>query len=162
MRSSVEDKELMQKVEALYRKNYSTSEIGIMLGYTKNQIVGLVNRGREAGYDFPKRKTEFTKYKMAQARKKSDKVKEAQYKSVRQASDISDLYYTTEIKEIPPEGLQLLDMPNNGCKYPIGERDNIHLFCSQPKTEGSYCLKHAQVIWPNKYLVLKKGRQYFA
>jgi hypothetical protein len=159
MRSSVENIELMQQIKELHRKNYSTSEIGTMLGYTKNQIVGLINRGRESGYDFPKRKTEFTKYKMAQARIKSDKVKAAQYDSVRKVTDIRDLYYITEVNKIPAEGLQLLDMPNNGCRYPIGERDDTHLFCSQQQTQGSYCLKHAQVIWPNKYVVLKKSRQ---
>ena len=166
MRSSVDNIVLMRQIETLHRKKLSTSEIGNTLGYTKNQIVGLINRGREAGYDFPKRKSEFTRYKMQQAKLKSSKVKETQYKPIVKINKhaytaIEDMYSLPVITEIPPEGLPLLKVPNNGCRFPIGQdEDNTHLYCAQPKAESSYCLKHMKIMWPNRYLPVQRSTKH--
>jgi len=164
---SVANPEIMHQIEELYNRDIVTSEIGFVLGLTKNQVIGLINRGRENGYNFPKRTTNFwisgnnkkkgkrltalQKHKMSESLKRSNKVKDAQFKRVSILSNGEYLYKAPDIKVIPPEGLQLLEMPSNGCKYPIGQRGETHLFCSKPKVASCYCLEHLKIMWPKRY-----------
>lgn len=169
MRASVRDEELMRMIEEMYAQDKSTAEIGHELGLTKNQVVSCINTGRKYGYEFPKRPanfwqtrvkkgktlTELQKYKLRQAGAVAARVKAAQYRSVAKQTSVElalkSLYVTEDIVKIPPEGLPLLYVPSNGCRFPIGDRDGVFLFCSQPRAEGSYCQKHLRIMWPNRF-----------
>lgn len=168
MKSSVKNKELMDKVVELYHKKYTASQIGDTLGLNRNQVAGLLTHGRKLGYDLPLRQVRFmrpnpnkgqplselAKHKMKENKAKSNKIKEAQYKHLVKVDTFPYLVLEIypEVTEIPPEGLPLLRIPANGCKFPIGQaEDNTHLFCAQPRAESSYCLKHMKIMWPNRY-----------
>lgn len=180
MRQSVNDTELMKKIEKMYNEHKTMTEIGMELGMTKNQVVGLVNNGRKHGYNFVQRAPNFWKVKRRnqkgikvdpveahrrrQVQEKSDRVKAAQYKPVRKREEpidaaLKSLYETGVLitRTIMPEefygveGVQLLDIPPGGCKYPVDERNGTHYFCAKPSVEMSYCAEHLKVMWPNKY-----------
>ena len=170
MKSSIRNKELMDKLQELYNdgNKLTMTEIADALNLNRNQVAGLLSHGRRMGYDLPRRQirhgrpegmplSEFKKLKMKENQIKASKVKEAQFKAVGRPkrgpinSDFRALYIQPEILVIPPEGLPLLQVPTDGCKFPIGQTGQTHLFCSQPKIESHYCLKHLKVMWPNRY-----------
>jgi hypothetical protein len=167
MKASTSDKKLMDKLVEFYNKKLTMSEIGNELGLNRNQVAGLITNGRRLGYDLPRRQVQFMrpnpnkglplseieKYKRRESQIKSDKVKKAQYKHLAKVDGYPYLAIPEiKITEIPKEGLPLLQIPANGCKFPIGQdKHNSHLFCSKPKAESSYCAEHLKVMWPNRY-----------
>lgn len=123
--------EAICRVLNLYDDNYTFNQIAVSTGLTKGQVAGIV-------------------YRLSKKRKETKKTLNHQYTE-----------YLAILSPprgmIPAEGLPLLECPNDGCRFAVGQtKAGSHLFCAQIATKGSYCGEHYQKMYNTKTLVYYK------
>lgn len=120
-------KQDIAQLRRLVKKGLSRTQIGARMGRTKNSICGAVNR--YVG-------TKAAKIQMVAAVKRKGGNGREGCRS-----------YAVSSLDIPPpqgEGVHLLDLAYDRCRYPMAGR---WMFCGEPKTQGCYCAKHAKLCY---------------
>lgn len=140
----------------LWAEGLSCKQIGLKLGFTRNAIVGKVQRldlptpegkkavirkGRAIG-PYKKKSTANTGQhhlitRIVKANGNSNEMKVTQ--------SITSAQYKLRCVEIVPLNLTLADLPADGCHYIPG--DDL-LYCGHPiKAGSSYCVPHHFLVW---------------
>lgn len=139
----------------LWAEGLSCSQIGNQLGFTRNAIVGKIQRlnlptpeGKKA--TVRKEKTIRPRIKRSSATHKytmTRLVRGGNYRpdSAHQFTVIQTAEFKLRCVEIEPLNFTLADLPANGCHYIPG--DDL-LYCGHPIKDGSsYCVPHHFLVW---------------
>jgi GcrA cell cycle regulator len=132
------------KLKSLFDKGLSTSEIGKKLGFTKNAIVGKINR---LGLNNVQKKSAAKKAAM------SAKPKKAAAKITKSAPKKESFRARCESKHQTERTIrhssQLMALKSDQCRWPVGDpdSDNFH-FCGEKCFTGKpYCFEHCKVAY---------------
>lgn len=130
-RASITDTDLINKIQELTNIGLSKSEVGKQLGLTKNQVSGLMHRWKKMcdPDDAP-----------------TISIKELALEEYGRYLKIVDPPCP---EVIPEEGLSLLELPTDSCRFSVSTReDGVHLFCGHKAWDKSpYCEKHHRKVY---------------
>lgn len=124
------DKEIIK----LWKKGYSGSQIGKVVGITRNAVMGRVFRLRKAGVDVDSRTVE--------AVQKYEEVKK-NYRKPRVALPKKE----AEQQELT-YGIPFQRLVSGACRYVINEGSAAnYIFCGLPADMGAYCKHHYKLCY---------------
>jgi len=140
-----------EKIIELWNKEYSASEIAKHLGLTKNIVIGVVTRSRDAGSGLIVRpKMDGPVYCGLLGQRKSHK-KRPGADPVRAVS-LPKLFQKPLNHERPDlriVGIPLWELERRSCRYPTSRVDEQHYFCGETTKDltSSYCEEHHGIVW---------------
>jgi GcrA cell cycle regulator len=150
----------------LWAEGLSCKEVGEQLGFTRNAIVGKIQRlklptpegkrviERKAREPKAKKSTVTHQYTLSRLQRGGNNRIDSGSKLL----IVETLEFKLRCVEIVPLNLTLADLPANGCHYIAG--DDL-LYCGHPVKEGSsYCTPHHHLVWVPPRPSLPKGRIY--
>lgn len=140
--------EKVKRLKELWKKGYSTGEIGRMIGVSKNAVVGKAHR---LGLDSrpspikPDRDSQGVKEKI----KPKEKIKETAKKPEKLKGKEAGEKGSAEPKKdsgVRPDGISLLELTKSSCRWPQGDpKEKGFSFCGKPAIEGRpYCMEHVK------------------
>lgn len=136
----------------LWNENKSATVIAYELNITRNIVIGVVTRARAAGLitkpiveAFTKRNRERSKNKHAVPARKSD-AKLTNSLWIRAPI----IYNDRDSSAI--NGLALIDLEHNQCRFPTSRFDGQHYFCGEITRDSrtSYCAQHHAKVFVKK------------
>jgi GcrA cell cycle regulator len=139
----------ISKLKALFKKGISTAEIGKRLGFTKNAVVGKINRLKlnkgEERKSVPKKAPKIRPKPEPKPKKPVDKKKSG-----------SDAKQKTE--RIIQQSAALMSLRADQCRWPMGDPDSDDFkFCGEKCFAGKpYCFEHCKVAYQFTQPVKKK------
>jgi len=136
-------------MKSLFDRGMSTAEIGKRLGFSKNAIVGKINR---LGWNMPVKKSPV----VSQSKKKSPKIppkkpvkkpaapKKSAANAAREARQSKK-----NIEMMIRHSAQLMGLRADQCRWPIGDPDSENFrFCGGKCFTGKpYCFEHCKVAY---------------
>ncbi|MDR2268668.1 MAG: GcrA family cell cycle regulator [Rickettsiales bacterium] len=148
------------KLKTLFDKGLSTAEIGKRLGFTKNAIVGKINRlGLNSKGAKTKKPKPAPKKKPEALPKKPNVKKTAPKKEAdkkRNAKTARESKQRTE--RIIRHSAQLMGLRADQCRWPIGDPDSDDFrFCGEKCFTGKpYCFEHCKIAYQFTTPIRKK------
>lgn len=151
------------KLKLLFERGLSTAEIGKRLGFTKNAIVGKINRLKlntravksKAGAKAVKKKVAVKKAAVKKAVKsvrpaRSQKVKKDRKKTAAESKH--------KIERIIQHSAALMSLRADQCRWPLGDPDSDNFrFCAEKCLVGKpYCFEHCKLAYQFTAPVRKK------
>ena len=143
------------KLRLLFERGLSTAEIGKRLGFTKNAIVGKINR-----LGLNTKVTVKSEKKKAAAKKSPAKKSVKGAKSPKQSK--SDQRTSAEsrhkIERVIQHSAALMSLRPDQCRWPIGDPDSDNFkFCGEKCFVGKpYCFEHCKLAYQFTAPVKKK------
>jgi GcrA cell cycle regulator len=143
------------KLKSLLERGLSTSEIGKKLGFTKNAVVGKINRLglNNTTKKAPEKKPAKTLKAPAKVQKPAKQVK-APVKAQKPARDKKvESHVRAESKKKTEKSIQnfvaLMELRQDQCRWPIGSPDSDDFrFCGEKCFSGKpYCFEHCKVAY---------------
>lgn len=142
--------DLKDKIVELFNKGLSYSEIGAVVGGNRNQIAGLVNRLRAAGFISESKNTMHKKPKPQRPPKQKPAPK----------NESSESFVFAPIINKPKrmdKNVTLLELEPRQCRYPVHSIGSNHLFCGELDTgDSQYCQIHKNLCIVPAKIVPKK------
>ena len=137
---------VISKMKALFDKGHSTSEIGKKLGFSKNAVVGKINR---LGWNAEPKKPA----KKAAPKKDAPVKKAAPVKKV-----VEKKSKKTDINKFIHNSQGLMVLAPDQCRWPIGSPDSDDFrFCGEKVFPGKpYCFEHCKLAYQFTTPVKKK------
>lgn len=147
----------ISKLKSLFDKGLSTAEIGKRLGFTKNAIVGKINRlGLNEAKDAKSKKSSAsarqvaaTKQKPAAAVKKAAVKKPVPKPAAKKISAKARNESKKKTERIIRHSAQLMNLRSDQCRWPIGDPDSDNFrFCGEKCFTGKpYCFDHCKIAY---------------
>ncbi|MDR3208785.1 MAG: GcrA family cell cycle regulator [Rickettsiales bacterium] len=128
---------LVARMKKLFDKGLPMAEIGKKLGFSKNAVVGKINR---LGWNtLPKR---------AEAKKKSQKTAK-KMPAVKKATPKDAAKSKKNIERTIQHSAQLMSLRADQCRWPIGDPDSDNFrFCGEKCFAGKpYCFEHCKIAY---------------
>ena len=137
---------LSKKILELWLKDKTTTEIGEMLGMTKNSISGRIHRLRMKGHIAPRRNPERYQPPSYPPKIKNRRIIRQINKGARQAPELA--LPVPKKPRVAHHEKTLMQLTINSCRYIIymGEKHDT-LYCGAPKERGAYCNSHASLCY---------------
>jgi len=136
-----------ETIKTMWGNGQTFGQIGKALNMTRSAVAGRIHRMREKGligaYVVP--------YKVAKM------PVQAPIPVVEKPAPAPK---PEVIAKPPKNGVALLNLKENGCRYAIYSRGTRHLFCGEPKLNGfSYCEEHNKLVWIKPRAAIKTWDQ---
>lgn len=139
----------------LWNADYSAKEIGAHLGITKNVVIGVITRLRDAGSDLitrPKIEDAAECGRHGQNRRRRRSHKKRPGADPVKAITLPRLFQAPPKRERPDLRIvrvSLYDLETRSCRYPTSRVDEQHYFCGNTTKDhtSSYCEKHHSLVW---------------
>lgn len=129
-----------QEMVDMWNKGMSSTEIGKVLGKTRNSVIGVLHRLRDKGYYIEKKVVPWNKDE-----KPKQKIQEVKTNSGWRRRKIT---FVPKDNFVQTEGVTLLDLTPTSCRFIIHtESRRGPLFCGQPKDKISYCAHHYRMCY---------------
>lgn len=150
----------------LWAEGLSCQKIGDLMGFTRNAIVGKVQRlnlPTPEGKRPTVRKEKTPRIRRTTATQQYTLTRlvpggNNRLDSARQFATIRTAAFKLRCVEVTPLNLTLADLPANGCHYIPG--DDL-LYCGHPIKDGSsYCAPHHFLVWEKPRVSQPKARIY--
>ena len=124
---------VVAELRSMWAAGYSASIIGRTLGYTRNAIIGKVYRLGLSGRPTVRRMPHSRRFVVRKRKPKPRPVPK---------------WLKAEMLADPPpsERYSLIDLPENGCHWPVGDPKEAGFgFCGRERADGySYCPAHCR------------------
>jgi hypothetical protein len=131
-----------EKILKMWNENMTGTEIGAVLGTTRNAILGRLHRLKAYGIDTSKSRPA----RVTPQRPKTPRVKVAKKETPKPKTE--KIYYPPRIEEQPISGVTLLQLKPKSCRFIISHEDaNVRIFCGKNKERGAYCGNHARLCY---------------
>jgi GcrA cell cycle regulator len=147
---------MISKLKSLFEKGLSTAEIGKRLGFTKNAVVGKINRlglNAKLAAASAKSKAAAKKAKKAAPAAKPQKAAKKAVAAKKSAPKKETAKSRTESRRkterIIRHSAQLMSLRADQCRWPVGDpdSDDFH-FCGEKCFTGKpYCFEHCKVAY---------------
>jgi hypothetical protein len=129
-----------QQIITLWNRGASASVIGEEVGSSRSAILGRILRLRKKG--IPLRAT--TRINGSRDYKPRSK----RTSGLKPAGPVHRHVVLPPAEPLSLEGRPTLaELRRNRCKYAIGERDSMHVFCGEPAPTGPWCAGHHSVVF---------------
>ena len=140
---------VISRMKNLFDKGMSTSEIGKRLGFSKNAIVGKINR---LGWNAPKKKAAAAgqrpkaAHKPKKAALKPQPKKKPAPKKIHKPTPTEARQSKKNIERVILHSAQLMALRPDQCRWPLGDPDSDNFrFCGEKCFTGKpYCFEHCK------------------
>lgn len=136
-----------KQVVELWNLGKSASEIGKILGKTRNSIVGKIWRIRQRGFDISNRESRKKKVKAERKpRPKKEKVIKTVFVGNVEKTVVE--FKPQKAESANPLNIKFNKLKKDSCRYVMndGLPENF-IFCGAPIGRGSYCEAHASICY---------------
>jgi len=135
-------KELLPAIILAWNAGKSSREIGLMVGVSRNVIVGMIHRARLAGHDVKLKAASGKNFHKIKAEKKVKLKPKTPKVAVSPAVKLIPFHFVP--KTSVPGLIEIQDLGSRQCKYPMKiSKEGKHLFCGEEQQDKSpYCPKH--------------------
>ena len=154
--------ERVETLKKLWLEGHSASQIAKHLGgVTRNAVIGKVARLKLSSLGGAVRQEASAPRKLNPAPLSHPKPRPISVPVEAQAPDVVGNLALKPRPAAPPilasqpmpvlrlvetklEPVPIYELPSNGCRYPVDEREGVHFFCGTPKGQGkpNYCADH--------------------
>lgn len=135
--------DLNDKIMKMWTEDMTSSEIASQIGMTRGAVMGKVYRLIRRGLLFKK-----TAGKGNITLKQPGVENKPAPKQVKKLRRISPKYLAVKYDQPPKDGLTILELTENSCRYIIGNQPpEKSVYCGKKKKVGSYCEDHARLCY---------------
>ena len=164
----------IEKLKDLWKEGISTAEIGKRLGFSKNAIVGKVNRlgleHRTSPIKTSAKPKKIQETKSVSPSKTTSSIEQNNKKTLHTPSsskvenkrNVPDIASTGKIvHQSTAEGVHLIDLTSDRCCWPIDDgTSGDFCFCGKKVFKGKpYCLEHCTMAYTNSSVLKDKDKK---
>ena len=145
--------DIEKKIVQLWSEGLTGGQIAIVMGCTRNAVMGRLKRLRDAGYVDYKisqaRVVAVKKTALKRERKRLSKLPNMTEKKLNILAPMLRIEELTIVEPVKTDHVKLMNLTSKSCRYVVsGNSVKEFMFCNIPKKDGSsYCPEHHKLCY---------------